>query len=113
MKLQTVRPAIEGIAMQISTACDAIRSGSALELRYDGFSRVVEVHAVGLARTGHFVMRVWQVRGGSVSNEPIGWKLMRLDEGFSGHLTREKSMAPRPGYKRNDKAMARGISCQV
>ena len=58
-------------------------------------------------------MRVWQVRGGNVQNEPIGWKLMRLDEDFSVHILEEKSGAPRPGYKRGDKAMSGGIKCQL
>jgi hypothetical protein len=101
------------IPMHTSTPCEALRLGVALELRYDGFSRVVEVHAVGEAATGHRVMRVWQIRGGSASDEPVGWKLMRLDEGFSVHLTNEKSMAPRQGYKRGDKAMKQRIYCQL
>ena len=99
--------------MQISTACAAIKTGTRLDLRYDGYSRTVEVHAVGLTAEGNAVMRVWQVRGGSVHNESVGWKLMRLDEGFSAFHTDEKSMAPRPGYKREDAIMKRGISCQV
>jgi|ERR1039458_6925705 YD repeat-containing protein len=99
--------------MLITTACEALAAGQRLELRYDGYSRVVEVHAAGYTKESHVVMRVWQVRGGSVSNEPIGWKLMRLDETFSGHIIAEKSMAPRPGYKRGDSAMKRGIKCQL
>lgn len=95
-----------------SQACDALRQGKRLELRYDGFTRIVEVHAVGTSEEGHDLMRVWQVRGGSVSNERIGWKLFRLDETFSPHLTDEKSEAPRKGYKRGDKAM-RFITCQI
>ncbi|WP_417711345.1 hypothetical protein [Roseibium aggregatum] len=93
-------------------ACDALRDGKRLELRYDGWSRVVEVHAVGDTDEGNEIMRVWQVRGGSESGERSGWKLLRLDEAFGAHVIDEKSEAPRRGYKRGDKAMRR-ICCQV
>lgn len=99
--------------MMVETACAAITSGKCLELRYDGYSRVVEVHAVGLTRESNWVMRVWQVRGGSVSNEPVGWKLLRLDEAWSVALINERSMAPRPKYKRGDAIMVGGIRCQL
>lgn len=93
-------------------ACNALRQGKCLELRYDGFTRIVEVHAVGTSEEGHDLMRVWQVRGGSVSKERTGWKLLRLDEAFGANVTNEKSEAPRNGYKRGDKAM-RLIDCEV
>lgn len=99
--------------MQPSTACEALKAGKRLELRYDGFSRVVEVHAVGITAEGNWVMRVWQVRGGSSRAEPVGWKLMRLDEGFSAYILEENSAAPRPLYKHGDPAMPRGIKCQL
>ena len=95
-----------------SVASDALRQGKCLELRYDGFSRIVEVHAVGTSEEGNDLMRVWQVRGGSVSNERTGWKLLRLDEAFGASVTNEESKAPRSGYKRGDKAM-RIITSQV
>lgn len=98
--------------MQASTACQALRSGKRLELRYDGFSRIVEVHAVGTTKDGNEVMRAWQVRGGSESGERSGWKLFRLDEAFSAHVIDEKSEAPRDRYKRGDKAM-QWITCEV
>lgn len=83
--------------MHSTTACSALRTGKCLEVRYDGFIRVVEVHAVGITADGHAVMRVWQVRGGSVSGEPVGWKLLRLDEARSSGILLEDSAAPRPG----------------
>lgn len=98
--------------MWINTACDALRQGKCLELRYDGYSRVVEVHAAGYTRDDNPIMRVWQVRGGSVSGERTGWKLMRAEETFSAHIIDEPSQAPRRGYKRGDSAMAR-ILCQI
>ncbi len=98
--------------MWLETACAALRAGKCLELRYDGFSRLVEVHAAGYTKDNNAIMRVWQVRGGSQSGERTGWKLMRADETFSAHLTEEASQAPRKGYKRGDAAMER-IVCQI
>jgi hypothetical protein len=98
--------------MQSATACDALKNGVCLEIRYDGFTRDVEVHAVGISTAGHPVMRIWQVRGGSVHNEPIGWKLLRVDEAIGLALLAEQSNAPRPGYKRGDKGMTT-ILCQL
>ncbi|ALK07832.1 hypothetical protein BVIR_14 [Blastochloris viridis] len=98
--------------MWAEVACSALRSGKRLELRYDGFSRVVEVHTVGETTAGNLAMSVWQVRGGSNSNERIGWKTMRLDEAFSAAEIDEKSDAPRNGYVRNAKPFRR-IICQL
>lgn len=98
--------------MWLDTASQALRSARLLELRYDGWSRAVEVHAVGYSREGHPLMRVWQVSGGSNSNEPRGWKLMRCDEAVSADVGAEASEAPRPGYRRGDRAMSR-IICEL
>lgn len=98
--------------MILATACQALQEGKCLEVRYDGYSRVVEVHAAGYTKEGNEIIRVWQVRGGSVSGERTGWKLMRLDEARSAHVIDEPSQAPRSGYKRDDTAMER-IRCQV
>ena len=95
-----------------TVACTALRAKKCLELRYDGFTRVVEVHAVGVTKDGNEVMRVWQVRGGSNSRKPAGFKLLRLDEAFTAHMTDEQSNAPRPDYKRGDPAM-KIIYCEV
>jgi len=96
----------------VQTACDALQSGHVLQLRYDGYTRDVEVHAVGFTKENNAVMRVWQVGGGSVSNEPIGWKMLRLDEATGYFITNQESLAPRSGYKRGDKAIS-VIRCQL
>jgi hypothetical protein len=98
--------------MLTQTACEALRSGHVLELQYDGYSRMVEVHAVGFTNDDNAVMRVWQVSGGSVCNEPVGWKLLRLDEARGAHVTPQRSQAPRDGYKHGDPAM-KIITCQL
>ena len=98
--------------MSVQIACDAIRQQRKLELRYDGFVRVVEVHAVGLSKEGNDIMRVWQVNGGSSGNEPIGWKLIRVREASGFKILDEISSAPREGYRRGDRAMAR-ILCEI
>src|SRR5262245_53322076 len=98
--------------MWISQACEALKNGRVLELRYDGYHRCVEVHAVGYTKDGNPIMRVWQVSGGSVSNESTGWKLLRLDEATGAVISNDQSSAPRSGYRHNDRAMER-IVCQL
>jgi hypothetical protein len=88
-----------------------MRDGKRLEIGYDGYSRVVEVHAVGYSTAGNPVMRAYQVRGGSNSGEQ-GWKMLRLDEISRSRILEERSEAPRTGYRRNDSQMAR-IICQL
>jgi hypothetical protein len=95
-----------------ATACQALNARCVLHLLYDRYFRMVEVHAVGVTKDGNDIMRVWQVSGGSVSNEPVGWKLLRLDEATGATLTEVPSAAPRQGYRRNDPAMQR-IICQI
>jgi len=98
--------------MLTQTACAALRSGHVLQLRYDGYTRDVEVHAVGFTKDDNAVMRVWQVAGGSGSDEPVGWKLLRLDEAVDAVVTTARSMAPRAGYNPADPVM-KVVTCQL
>src|SRR6478609_8576300 len=93
--------------MHIAVACEVLTKKKRLQISYDGFIRVVEVHACGFTKDGNAIMRVWQGRGGSVHNEPVGWKLLRLDEAIAFSILDEAAEVPRPGYKRGDRAMAR------
>lgn len=100
------------MAMPLELAVEAIAQGLCLSLAYQGHARIVEVHACGLSTAGHEAMRVWQVEGGSRSGRPSGWRMMRLDEVEEAFLTDIPSLAPRPGYARDDKGMAR-LDAQV
>lgn len=98
--------------MQARIACKALADGKRLELRYDGFTRVVEVHAVGETTAGRLAMSAWQVRGGSSSNEDRGWKTFLLDDVSSVVEIDEPSQAPRPGYVHGSRQFRRVI-CQL
>lgn len=96
-----------------SLPCKALQAKKCLRLRYHGYQRIVEVHAVGSStKDGGAIMRVWQVRGGSESGEYQGWKLLRLEEAIGGEIIDEPSHAPRQGYKRGDSAMS-SVTCQL
>src|SRR5690348_6241852 len=82
-------------------ACDAIDQGKCLELVYETFSRIIEVHRVGISPTGAHIVSGWQIRG--PCNERVGWKLLNLDEPLRLRLTDIASQAPRPDYRRGAK----------
>ena len=98
--------------MSVQTACEALRSGHVLELRYDGYSRMVEVHDVGFTEDDNPIMRVWQISGGVDNNEPAGWKILRVDEPWEALVTHQGSLAPREGYQAADPIM-KVITCQL
>src|SRR5450759_5075325 len=100
------------IPMWTQTACEALRSGHVLRVEYDGYTRDVEVHAVGFTKDDDAIMRVWQVAGGSASDEPVGWKLLRLDEATGAIVTHQRSLAPRAGYNPGDPVLS-VITCQL
>ena len=98
-------------AMLIGTASEAVVQGRCLEVRYDGYVRVVEVHACGYTREGHSIMRVWQVRGGaaSVASGGGGSSYASTRRGALSVLA-EASQAPRRCYRRGDSAMSRIVA---
>lgn len=96
----------------VDAACLALQQGKILELQYDGYSRCVEVHSIGVSMAGNFVMACWQTSGGSSSGEQVGWKLMRFDQIKDAVISGGNSAAPRDGYRRGDKRMQR-IICEL
>jgi hypothetical protein len=84
-------------------ACEALNKRVCLSLNYGHYSRVVEVHTVGINDLDHPIISVWQVSGGSESNERTGWKTLLLSEATSVALTDIRSEAPRKGYRRDAK----------
>ncbi len=83
----------------------SIREKMLLELRYSGFSRLVEPHAYGRDKDGDEILRCYQVSGGSTSGEKVGWKLLKTRDIYSLHLLKDKFQMQK-AYKRNDKAMS-------
>jgi hypothetical protein len=91
--------------------CQAIREKRIVELRYHGYSRIVEPYAHGRGRDGEGLLRCYQLRGGSESGERSGWKLLKTAEIFMLDLT-DSIFSPRPEYRRGDNAMEY-IHCQI
>lgn len=92
-------------------ACEALQRGVCLEMQYDGYSRMVEVHAVGTTKDDNPVMRAWQVHSTKPGFFP-NFRLFRLDRTWRYAISNEISQAPRGGYKRGDPAIA-FIRCQI
>jgi hypothetical protein len=92
-----------------TTIAEAIRDMKVLELRYHGYSRIVEPHAYGRDKDGDEILRCFQTSGGSESGERVGWKILKVCDVLSLHLNKE-TFTPRPEYRRKDKAMVHVFS---
>jgi hypothetical protein len=99
-----------GFAAWVAIACEAIETAKCLEIGYRDYSRVVEVHRVGIGRCGEHILSGWQIRG--PAQERSGWKLLTLNEAERLELTEIPSRAPRPDYRRGAKHFI-GIICQL
>jgi hypothetical protein len=89
----------------------AIREKRIIELRYHGYSRIVEPYAYGRGGDGEGSLRCYQLSGGSESGEHIGWKLLKTAEIFALQFT-DSHFSARTEYRRGDKAMEI-IHCQL
>lgn len=91
----------------------AITNTKTLSIYYEPGLRLIEPHALGRGSEGQLLLRAYQVSGASASGEHEHWKLFRLDRMGSVTPDDTPSEAPRPGYKRGDKAMKGGIIAEV
>lgn len=81
----------------------AIDESKVLELRYQGYARVVQSHAYGRDKNNDEIFWCYQTSGGSKSAS-TGWKLFKVQEVFTPCLTNATFKA-RHDYKRNHSAM--------
>ncbi|WP_334189699.1 hypothetical protein [Noviherbaspirillum sp.] len=84
-----------------TTIHQAVKEKRVLELRYHGYSRIVEPHIYGKDKNGEEVIRCYQLAGGSESGERAGWKLLKMKDVVLVHLA-ETHFLPRPEYQPED-----------
>lgn len=94
-----------------SLLCKAIQEKKVVTFYYGGGQRSAEPHCYGVSKDGKELLRAFQVGGYSSSGNPVGWKLLHLDELTGLQITDQTFPGPRPQYNPADKAMARVISC--
>jgi predicted DNA-binding transcriptional regulator YafY len=91
----------------------AIEGRRLVSIWYDPGVRVVEPHALGYGSDGQVLLRAFQVSGASASDQPVHWKLFRLDRITDAKLNGGVFRKPRREYQRDDRAMRRGIIAQI
>lgn len=91
-----------------ATANDVLREGiqrrRVIRLRYGGFLRLVEPHAIGLTTGGHRALLAWQIEGGSRSDPPNGWRTFLLAEISEAALT-VAGFTRRASYSRDESTL--------
>lgn len=91
--------------------CDAIDRRLRIELTYPDHVRVLEPHLHGAGADGAELVLGWQVRGGP-DVDPLGWKLLRLDETTDIQSIAKSAYVPRIGYVRDHEQFVK-VFCRV
>lgn len=91
----------------------AIEDHRTLRIDYLPGKRSIEPHALGYSADGNLLLRAFQTEGASESGEHKNWKLFRVDRVGNVDPDRTGFNGPRPGYRRDDKAMTGGIVAQL
>lgn len=91
-------------------AIHSIEAKKALRIVYHGEERLVEVHAIGLSTKGNPCVRVYQVVGGSVFSDTVGWKMLKISDIEEFYETDNEALTPRPGFNPGDRGMRTIIS---
>lgn len=93
------------------TICQAIHQRRVLELRYHGYSRIVEPHIYGVDTKGDEAIRCYQLAGGSESGERSGWKMLKVRDAVVMYMA-ETQFHTRPDYRPEDKVIAQ-VYCRL
>lgn len=93
--------------MRTATLAEAIHQKKVVEFRYEGRTRVVEPHTVGMMTSGAPGLRAYQVDGYSESRTQPSWRLYRVDKMSGLVVTNQTFAGPRPGYRQGDSDFAR------
>ena len=95
------------------TLCAAIEGRRVARLDYNGGTRTVEPFAHGVTEAGNEVLRAFQTGGHSVSGQPVGWKLFRVDAVENLAVTEARFAGDaRPDYNPADPVLAT-VHCRV
>ena len=63
-----------------SIICSAIRSHNVIRFYCDGGYRTAEPFCHGASRAGNDLLRAYQIGGYSDSDDPVKWRLSRVDK---------------------------------
>ncbi|OIQ92250.1 hypothetical protein GALL_258460 [mine drainage metagenome] len=88
----------------LQTIITAVQNKEVLSFTYEGYTRVVEPHAVGVSTAGHKVLRCFQV-GGHHEKQNHNWDLVLLSKIVGLSATGQRFSSERLGYKGGDKGM--------
>lgn len=88
----------ETVAEPAGIVVTALKERRVVIFSYKGHERVVEPHALGKGTDEKPVLLAWQLRGGSQSEPPPGWRVFVMAEISGLKATDETFAKPRPDF---------------